>query len=644
MTGEWLTVGGLQADWAARFLGWCRESKPQPDLIFHTSPGEATVGSHWLLWAGLLPSELRNQLGEAWLAETAGELHISWPDVDAAQLAAFCRGLESLHPETARWDPPDWLEDILGRYSRLGWSCSECQQWFGQKKLLNRHLRTVHDPDNPFRCPQCGRSCRSRSELLAHERVHGGVEPPTPPSQAADPPFKRSLACRLCNKVLATSYALKLHEGVHAGARDFECEQCGKRFAQKSHLTVHLRSHDGSQPFMCPVCGRQFSISSNLKRHLLSHEHEPESELSLQLPDQPAPSVSQATGPGDLSCPTCDRHFAGQALLKAHASTHQPPPCLLCSKCDLSFPSRSQLKAHEKAHTGDPQFLCPVCRRVCGSRSELDKHTLIHTGDRPHPCSFCTKRFVQKSHVNHHMRTVHADHVDRPLPRTYPCPMCAKAFSSNSIMQKHVKIHTNDRPHSCSLCGKAFIQKAHLQTHLLRHSGAKPFLCGYCGKCFTTKSNLGEHAKTHTGAKKKFPCSTCESTYSNLADLKVHQRHHTGETPFECPQCGKAFRARRHLEQHTRIHAGLKPFSCQNCKKAFTTPSGLEQHFKRHGTCKLTASAGAYSLEAANDLPELFNLKESISVDFEPTLAEAAGVDGLLAMSEASSILLDATL
>ncbi|XP_045181664.1 myoneurin-like isoform X7 [Mercenaria mercenaria] len=50
------------------------------------------------------------------------------------------------------------------------------------------------------------------------------------------------------------------------------------------------------------------------------------------------------------------------------------------------------------------------------------------------------------------------------------CPLCKKVFSGRTDIERHMRIHSGNRPFTCSYCGRGFAQKGNLQRHILTHT------------------------------------------------------------------------------------------------------------------------------------------------------------------------------
>ncbi|XP_051783928.1 zinc finger protein 665-like [Erpetoichthys calabaricus] len=205
-------------------------------------------------------------------------------------------------------------------------------------------------------------------------------------------------------------------------------------------------------------------------------------------------------------------------------------------------------------------------------RQQVEKEIQVHTGKKC--CLECGKQFTQKSYLNKHMK-IHTG--DKP----YCCSECGKSFSRRAHLKRHRRIHTGEKPHRCPECGMLFSCRSNLQNHRRRHTGEKPHCCPECGKSFLRRSCLQRHRIIHTG-EKPHCCPECGTLFSSRSNLQNHRRRHTGEKPHCCPECGKLFLRRSCLRRHRKIHTGEKTHSCPECGKLFLRRSCLQRHGRIH--------------------------------------------------------------
>ncbi|XP_005401197.1 PREDICTED: zinc finger protein 239-like isoform X1 [Chinchilla lanigera] len=134
---------------------------------------------------------------------------------------------------------------------------------------------------------------------------------------------------------------------------------------------------------------------------------------------------------------------------------------------------------------------------------------------------------------------------------------------------------------ACKQCGKAFKQNCELVVHERIHTGATPYACKQWGKEFKQNCELVVHERSHAG-EKPYACKQCGKVFKQKCECVVHEGIHTGEKPYVCKQCGKAFKQSGHLLKHERTHTGEKPYVCKQCRKCFRKSDSLRVHERIH--------------------------------------------------------------
>ncbi|XP_060778476.1 ras-responsive element-binding protein 1 isoform X3 [Neoarius graeffei] len=192
------------------------------------------------------------------------------------------------------------------------------------------------------------------------------------------------------------------------------------------------------------------------------------------------------------------------------------------------------------------------------------------------------------------------------------CPLCDKNCQTQHQLTMHIRQHNSDTgasDHSCSICGKCLSSASSLDRHMLVHSGERPYKCSVCGQTFTTNGNMHRHMKIHdkdpslssptsppSSGKRKRPCAVIskkkpsQSDDGEQADEPSSKRQvledsgvddqtvsKVQEEQLPCPICFKTLSSKHELETHMETHPDTA-LRCENCCISFRTHRGLLRH------------------------------------------------------------------
>ena len=215
----------------------------------------------------------------------------------------------------------------------------------------------------------------------------------------------------------------------------------------------------------------------------------------------------------------------------------------------------------------------------------------------------------------------------------YKCPLCKENLQSQKDFTTHIRGHNEVKPHPdpndpsgqakvyyCCLCGKMLSSFSSLDRHMLVHSGERPFSCELCGQTFTTNGNMHRHKRTHSakelqeyGEAMGIPLASLgkrggrkKKAVNNSVQPKETEASQTEISPVasaksdiddvkkpHCPICSQSFLTTHQLEAHLHSsHAG-EELKCQYCGFTSLNFGMLQIHMILHSTSSAAGSSSS---------------------------------------------------
>lgn len=200
---------------------------------------------------------------------------------------------------------------------------------------------------------------------------------------------------------------------------------------------------------------------------------------------------------------------------------------LYCEMCNKRYKNRRALQSHRRRVHFKNQIncFCKLCQKVFGSERSFKNHNFNKHTDKStfkHLCTICDRKFIDSYTYNvHTMR-----HVAK---KPFACHLCNKRYVVKNELSNHIVSHSNGHPGKCYYCGEEYKWRRAMEVHLTevhnvtihRVSRVRNCLCNVCGKGFYSKTLLERHMPMHTG-EKPFKCKVCEMVFSYKDSVVRH--------------------------------------------------------------------------------------------------------------------------
>ncbi|XP_006868153.1 PREDICTED: flt3-interacting zinc finger protein 1 [Chrysochloris asiatica] len=410
--------------------------------------------------------------------------------------------------------------------------CSACPKGFRDSTGLLHH-QVVHTGEKPYCCLVCELRFSSRSSLGRHlKRQHRGVLPsPLQASPGLSAPCSACCnvgPCAVCGGTGGSGgegpegagagpggwgLAEEAAAAAAASLPPFVCGACARRFDQGRELAAHWAAHTDVKPFKCPRCERDFNAPALLERHKLTHDLQgpggtPAAAQAWAANERGGPEVNEAPpawdgglplGPAGGGVPELGALLpeGGGEAPAPPAATEPSEDTLYQCDCGTFFASAGALASHLEAHSGPATYGCGHCGALYAALAALEEHRRANHGEGgEEEAAAVTPTTVAPDGEPVSREPASGSGRSKKI---FGCSECEKLFRSPRDLERHVLVHTGEKPFPCLECGKFFRHECYLKRHRLLHGTERPFPCHICGKGFITLSNLSRHLKLHRG-------------------------------------------------------------------------------------------------------------------------------------------------
>ncbi|KAJ1364286.1 hypothetical protein KIN20_024345 [Parelaphostrongylus tenuis] len=305
--------------------------------------------------------------------------------------------------------------------------CKVCNNRFGQRNLLERHLRDKHHVEYlEYLYQEELEVQKQREEELERNRIDeltsGGFIPPQweIESQSFEVDVQKiPLPGELSNGVVARFDAngyLRQPKRAFRKKVSPQCPFCDKRFRNEVSLKKHfVKKHPECVEFVqCLDCFKCLPDKSHLSQHecdmtWLCYECSPIQNMCTEQRFNNHRGKFHRGANSGFRCNECNQKFLTPRKLRKHRKmSHIFVKTYACHFCEELFTSEVSVMTHERIHTGIIKFECKICDFRCNRYIQMENHK---KEDHGYLCSICQESFGEWAEIKNHTLSKHGGYL-----------------------------------------------------------------------------------------------------------------------------------------------------------------------------------------------------------------------------------------
>ncbi len=372
------------------------------------------------------------------------------------------------------------------------YSCLACSERFGDPVLYSQHFSGHKNEVGVFECCMCRKIYKTLQDLRSHEAAH-----------------------------------LEIAETDAAKQDDFTCPYCSKTFQSEIRLSEHISIHEGHRKFRCGSCDQGFTSPAALKQHEEELSHGPLSLVktpssSLSAADDQSPTSTAAAADVQAA------DTVSKVPVPLVDSDDEPIEVVEPEAPDSPEHDDSQY-ANDFVIHDNPMPMIPMGEKKASdaAKQRNDNPTSDEVQEEEHEDADFVRARPDRRELNEASQSKSVD-AAFGIPGTSSGALDSASLPGSSGMFSPwiADVHNHNYPGAfgsyfcCSLCDAQLASFQECEAHCFSEHYRYP--CMYCTKTFAQKANRDRHICIHTG-ERPFACPECDQRFARGDKLKIHR-------------------------------------------------------------------------------------------------------------------------